>query len=152
MIEIERKFLVDTEKWQPTKKGIEIKQGYISVNENSVVRVRIAGDLAFITIKGKTTGISRAEFEYEIPKTDAVHLMKLCVNPPVEKTRYHETFEEMLWEIDVFEGANTGLVLAEVELTNEFQQVILPDWVREEVSFNTHYFNSYLSANPFSKW
>jgi adenylate cyclase len=152
MIEIERKFLVDTHQWQPAEKGIEIKQGYLSVDELSVVRVRIAGELAFITIKGKTTGISRAEFEYEIPKTDALQLMKLCVNPPVEKIRYHETFNEMLWEIDVFEGANLGLVLAEVELADESQQVILPVWVREEVSFDKRYYNSYLSANPFKNW
>ena len=104
MVEIERKFLVDTKKWQPKGIGTAIKQGYLSVDENRVVRVRIAGDYAYITIKGKTTGISRAEFEYEVPKNDALILLRMCLNEPVEKTRYTESFENMLWEIDVFEG------------------------------------------------
>ncbi|HCE58952.1 MAG TPA: adenylate cyclase [Prolixibacteraceae bacterium] len=149
MVEIERKFLVDTKKWQPKGIGTAIKQGYLSVDENRVVRVRIAGDYAYITIKGKTTGISRAEFEYEVPKNDALILLRMCLNEPVEKTRYTEFFENMLWEIDVFEGANNGLVMAEVELNNENQTVVLPEWVSEEVSTDKRYFNAYLSVNPF---
>lgn len=152
MVEIERKFLVDTKKWQPKGIGTAIKQGYLSVDENRVVRVRIAGDYAYITIKGKTTGISRAEFEYEIPQNDASILLKMCLNEPVEKTRYTESFENMLWEIDVFEGVNNGLVMAEVELNNENQKVVLPEWVSEEVSTDKRYFNAYLSVNPFVRW
>lgn len=152
MVEIERKFLVDTKKWQPKGIGTAIKQGYLSVDENRVVRVRIAGDYAYITIKGKTTGISRAEFEYEVPKNDALILLRMCLNEPVEKTRYTEFFENMLWEIDVFEGANNGLVMAEVELNNENQTVVLPEWVSEEVSTDKRYFNAYLSVNPFVRW
>lgn len=152
MVEIERKFLVDTEKWQPKGVGTAIKQGYLSVEENRVVRVRIAGDFAYITIKGKTTGISRAEFEYEVPENDALILLKMCLNEPVEKTRYTETFENMLWEIDVFEGVNNGLVMAEVELIKENQTVVLPEWVGEEVSTDKRYFNAYLSVNPFKSW
>ena len=152
MVEIERKFLVDTNKWQPKGEGTEIKQGYLSVDENRVVRVRIAGEFAYITIKGKTTGISRAEFEYEIPKNDALILLKMCLNEPIEKIRYTETFKNMLWEIDLFEGTNKGLVMAEVELNTEKQQVVLPEWVGEEVSTDKRYFNAYLSVNPFVKW
>lgn len=152
MVEIERKFLVDTKLWHPKNKGTDLKQGYLSIGENNTVRVRIADNRAFITIKGKTSGISRAEFEYEIPKTDALQLMNLCVNQVVEKKRYTETFKNLLWEIDVFEGTNAGLVMAEVELTDEGQEVILPIWIMEEVSTDKRYFNSYLSAKPFSKW
>jgi adenylate cyclase len=152
MVEIERKFLVDTEKWHPKGTGTSIKQGYLSVDENRVVRVRIAGDFAYITFKGKTTGISRAEFEYGIPKNDALILLRMCLNEPVEKTRYTEIFENMLWEIDVFEGANKGLIMAEVELNHENQPVVLPWWVGEEVSTDKRYFNACLSVNPFINW
>jgi CYTH domain-containing protein len=152
MVEIERKFLVDTEKWHPKSEGTEIKQGYLSIDENRVVRVRIAGNSAFITIKGITTGISRTEFEYEIPKNDALVLLKMCLNEPVEKTRYTEIYENMLWEIDVFEGANHGLVMAEVELKNENQKVDLPGWLGAEVSSDKRFFNAYLSINPFVNW
>lgn len=152
MVEIERKFLVETSKWIPKSFGVRIKQGYLSTDESRVVRVRIAGDLAYITLKGKNRGISRAEFEYEIPPKDALILLKMCLNEPVEKTRYTEIYENMVWEIDVFEGVNNGLVLAEVELEDENQQFNLPGWVGVEVSMDERYFNSKLSENPFSKW
>ncbi len=152
MIEIERKFLVDTKKWKPAETGTEIKQGYLSVDENRVVRVRVAGSRAYITIKGKNKGISRTEFEYKIPKADALILLQMCLNKPVEKTRYKENFENALWEVDVFEGVNNGLVMAEVELNKENQTVVLPEWVGEEVSTDKRYFNAYLSVNPFTKW
>lgn len=152
MVEIERKFLVNPEKWTPVNKGTEIKQGYLSADKNRTVRVRIAGDLAFITIKGESRGISRTEYEYEIPKADAQVLLTMCLSEPIEKTRYLERVDNAVWEIDVFEGVNKGLILAEIELENESQNFTLPGWVGEEVSTDRRYFNSFLSLNPFTKW
>jgi len=152
MIEIERKYLVDNKKWQPCKNGIKIKQGYLSVDPERVVRVRIADEKAFLTIKGKSKGIVRTELEYEIPVNEAEVLIKICLDFPIEKTRYKEDIGDIVWEIDVFEGENTGLVMAEVELVDENQNVNLPEWIGDEVSFDSRYFNSWLSGNPFSKW
>lgn len=152
MVEIERKFLVKTERWKPLDKGTQIKQGYLSVDPERVVRVRIAGENAFLTIKGKPAGIVRTELEYEIPKIEAEVLLKLCFDYPIEKTRFKEITGNMVWEIDVFEGENKGLVMAEVELTDENQKIDLPEWIGEEVSFDSRFYNSWLSQNPFSKW
>jgi adenylate cyclase len=152
MVEIERKFLINTEQWKPTGKGVEIKQGYLSVDSERVVRVRIAGEKAYLTIKGKPTGFVRPEFEYEIPGNDAEELLRMCLDFPVEKKRFYEKKGGLTWEIDVFSGENLGLVIAEVELTSEDQKVDLPEWVGEEVSYDYRYYNSWLSSNPFSKW
>jgi adenylate cyclase len=152
MVEIERKFLIKTDMWKPLDNGTPIKQGYLSVDPERVVRVRVAGEKAFLTIKGKPEGIVRTELEYEIPKNEAEVLLKLCLEFPIEKTRYKERIGNIVWEIDVFEGENKGLVLAEVELDKEDQKVDLPDWVGEEVSFDSRYYNAWLSRNPFSKW
>jgi len=152
MQEIERKFLVDTTIWQPTGKGTNIKQGYLSVDFERVIRVRIAGERAFLTIKGKVTNITRAEFEYEIPVTEAEQLLTLCIYNPIEKTRYVEYKLNLVWEIDVFEDDNKGLVLAEVELDKEDQKIEIPNWAGEEISQDFRYFNSWLSQNPYSTW
>jgi adenylate cyclase len=152
MVEIERKYLINTKLWKPKEKGTEIRQGYLSVDPERVVRVRIAGENAFLTIKGKATGITRTELEYEIPKTEAEVLMKICLDFPVEKTRYKEKIGSVIWEIDVFEGANQGLVMAEIELDDENQKFDLPDWLELEVSLDSRYYNAWLSQNPFSKW
>jgi adenylate cyclase len=152
MFEIERKFLINTELWKPTGKGTKIKQGYLSVDPERVVRIRIAGEKAFITIKGKSVGIVRTELEYEIPADEAEILLKMCLDFPVEKTRFKENIGNLVWEIDVFEGENNGLVMAEVELIHENQEIELPGWIGEEVSFDSRYYNSWLSRNPFSKW
>lgn len=152
MLEIERKFLVDTDIWKPVGTGSKIKQGYLSVDPERVVRVRIADERAYLTIKGKPEGIVRTELEYEIPKNEAEVLLKICINFPVEKTRFKENIGEFVWEIDVFEGENYGLVMAEVELRDEKQKFDFPDWIGEEVSFDSRYYNSWLSLNPFSKW
>ncbi len=152
MVEIERKFLIKKNLWKPAGKGVEIKQGYLSVDPGRIVRVRIAGENAYMTIKGKPTGFTRPEFEYEIPKTEAEILLKMCLDFPVEKTRYKEKKDEVTWEIDVFSGENSGLIMAEVELTSEEQKVDLPEWVGEEVSYDYRYYNSWLSGNPYSKW
>lgn len=152
MVEIERKFLINTELWKPTGMGTKIKQGYLSVDPERVVRVRIAGEKAFLTIKGKPVGIVRTELEYEIPKNEAEVLLKICLNFPLEKTRFNECIGNVVWEIDVFEGENKGLVVAEVELTDENQNVDLPEWIGDEVSSDFRYYNSWLSGNPFTKW
>jgi len=152
MLEIERKFLVQRDKWQPNDSGKKIKQGYLLADAERTVRVRLAGAHAFLTIKGKSVGISRTELEYEIPIADAEILFQLCVDTYIEKTRYYERHGELTWEIDVFEGQNKGLVMAEVELKSEDQPVELPEWAGEEVSGDYRYFNGWLSKHPFSSW
>lgn len=152
MKEIERKFLIDTKLWKPSVNGIKISQGYLSIDSEKVIRVRIADEKGYLTIKGKATGIVRTELEYEIPKSDAEELLKMCNGFVVEKIRFKEKFLNMIWEVDVFEGINKGLFLAEIELENENQEFDLPDWVGEEVTYNYHYYNSWLSKQPFSKW
>jgi adenylate cyclase len=150
--EIERKFLVNKGLWQPIAKGKKIAQGYLQHDVNKVVRVRIIGEQGFLTIKGKNDGISRLEFEYEIPLVDAQELLLLCNKGVIEKTRYEVSFEGFLWEVDEFEGENGGLLLAEVELASISENPDLPHWIKEEVSNDKRYFNSYLSVNPFKSW
>lgn len=152
MVEIERKFLINPELWQPSVNGVKIKQGYLSAHPERVVRVRIAGEKAYLTIKGKPVGIVRAEYEYEIPKNDAEQLLKICLGFPVEKIRFKEKIGELVWEIDVFKGENQGLIMAEVELEDEIQNFDLPGWIGEEVSNDSRYYNAQLSKNPYSKW
>ena len=152
MVEIERKFLVSEDKWEPQGKGLKIIQGYLSAEPERTVRIRIAGDKSFLTIKGKPEGIKRIEFEYEIPKNEGGLLLKMSLDYPLEKIRYEEKFGGLIWEIDVFSGKNEGLILAEVELTSEDQEILIPDWVLKEVSGDIRYFNSFLALNPYSNW
>ena len=152
MQEIERKFLVDKKKWTSIGKGKDMMQGYLSVDPERTVRVRIVGKVAFLTIKGKSEGISRTEIEYKIPVEEAAVLMTMCLDFVIEKTRYIEKKDNVVWEIDVFKGNNAGLVLAEVELENENQHVDLPGWIEKEVSTDFRYFNSWLSQNPYTTW
>ncbi len=152
MQEIERKYLIDTKNWVPKNKGTKITQGYLCTDKERVVRVRIKGEKAFLTIKGNQQGITRTELEYEIPVNEAQIMLSMCLDFPIQKIRYIEYFEGMLWEIDVFEGVNKGLVVAEVELEHENQQVVLPNWVEKEVSTDYRYFNAWLCQNPYSKW
>lgn len=150
--EIERKFLVDTAKWEPTVRGIRLVQAYLSIDPQPTVRIRIAGEKAFLTIKGRTETISRPEFEYEIPMGDAQEMLKMAISNPVEKTRYEMMHEGFLWEVDVFAAKNEGLVLAEIELISENQAFPLPDWILSEVSGDRRYYNSHLSTYPFQDW
>ena len=151
--EIERKFLVDTARWTPQGEGVHLVQGYLSSHPERVVRVRIAGTVAKLTVKGKTRGISRAEYEYTIPVADAQQMLDdLCERPLIDKHRYTEDVGGHTWEIDVFHGDNDGLVLAEVELTSETEDVVLPPWVTDEVSQDARYFNANLLKAPFSTW
>jgi len=149
--EIERKFLVQAS-WQPQDEGIKIAQGYLSTVPERTVRVRIKGDKGYLTIKGKNQGISRAEFEYEIPIGDAEELLKLAEQPILSKTRYLEQHGNRLWEIDVFAGENQGLVVAEVELPDEQAEFSRPDWLGQEVSGDVRYYNANLIKKPFSLW
>ncbi|MGB0508745.1 MAG: CYTH domain-containing protein, partial [Schleiferiaceae bacterium] len=126
-LEIERKFLVIDDSWKSqVVQSHVLKQGYLASSPGPTVRIRTSDESAFLTIKGKTIGISRVEFEYEVPMEEALDLLKLSTNTPIEKTRHIIKADGHVWEIDVFEGANQGLVLAEVELRSEDEQVILP--------------------------
>ena len=134
--ETERKFLVIRERWeqQPKTAGIRIKQGYLSDNEMGTVRLRIMDDLAFITIKGRSSGPTRAEFEFPIPYPEALSLLEQISPPAVEKTRFRIPFAGKTWEVDVFEGANAGLVIAEIELPSEEEPFERPGFAGEEVT------------------
>jgi CYTH domain-containing protein len=150
--EIERKFLVDTTRWSPRDAGTVFRQGYLSSHKERVVRVRLEGDRAKLTVKGATHGLTRLEVEYDIPREDAERLLAICEQPLIEKTRYVEQHAGLAWEIDVFHGVNAGLVVAEVELASEDQPVTKPAWVTDEVSEDPRYFNANLIHHPFSVW
>ncbi len=152
-IEIERKFLVNQQKWQPLDSGLIYRQGYIRTHNGSSVRVRVAGKKGFLTLKDKVKNLSRAEFEYPIPVQEAEEMLNLlCDRPLIEKIRYKITFDNFVWEVDQFLGENEGLMIAEVELTNETQTVNLPPWIDSEVTHDHRYFNSYLAQNPYKSW
>jgi adenylate cyclase len=152
--EIERKYLVRSEAWRNhVRREIRYQQGYLANTEQCSVRVRIGGDAAHVNVKGATVGASRREFEYPVPVEDAqVMLRELCTGPIVEKTRYIVRHLDQDWEVDVFEGDNAGLVVAEIELDDEDQAVTLPDWVGEEVTYDIRYYNSQLAVTPFKQW
>jgi len=150
--EIERKFLFDPAKLPPLPEPYVIKQGYIPA-EGATVRIRTKNAKAFLTIKGKTNGIARSEFEYEIPLEDALAMLQeLCAAPLIEKKRYELAYEGHLWEIDVFEGENEGLYLAEVELQSEDETFALPPWVTAEVTHDKRYYSANLRVLPFSRF
>ena len=151
-IEIERKFLVEGDTWRPLGLGKPYCQGYLSRAPGVTVRVRTEGNVACITIKGITKGISRPEFEYSIPFEDALELQRLCTTPLVTKTRYHIPYEGYLWEIDEFHGDNKGLIIAEVELDHPNAAINIPSWIGKEVSADVRYCNSNLSIHPFKTW
>lgn len=152
-VEIERKFLVVGDDWRSLASGTVYRQGYLASSDNLAVRVRLAGDTGYLTIKGATSGISRPEYEYVIPASDATELLEtLCDRPLIEKTRYRILLDGLLWEIDEFMGANQGLILAEVELADPNQQIRLPTWIGTEVSNDPRYFNTYLAKHPYQEW
>lgn len=151
--ETERKFLVIGDGWRSQATGTLYRQGYLVAEPDRTVRVRIAGDRGFLTIKGKTEHISRPEFEYPIPLKDAAELLDtLCLRPLIEKTRYRLESEGFLWEIDEFRGENAGLILAEVELADPNQVLNLPGWVGAEVSQDPRYYNASLIRYSYSQW
>ena len=152
-VEIERKFLVISDAWQnQVIKQVHLKQGYLQTASERTVRVRTRDHEAFLTIKGKTSGISRVEYEYSIPYNEGLELLELSENIPIEKVRHIVVHDGLTWEIDVFEGLNTGLIIAEIELQTEHQEFSLPNWAGEEVSQDARYYNSALSIRPFSNW
>ena len=154
MKEIERKFLVEGEGWRKLASGPGrlVCQGYLSTDPERVVRIRIDGDEGFITIKGRTEGITRAEYEYPIPLSDARSLMALGCQAPIEKLRHHVPCEGKVWEVDEFLGANSGLVIAEIELSDEKEPFALPFPNMHEVSGDERYYNNNLSLHPYSMW
>lgn len=152
-IEIERKYLIDLEKLGILKNGNKIKQGYITTNKDAVVRVRVKNNKGYLTIKGSNIGVSRLEFEYEIPLVEANEILdKLCQKPIIDKTRYIIDIHNHIWEVDIFHGDNEGLVIAEVELKDENEHIEFPLWIKEEVTGDIKYYNSNLMKYPYSQW
>jgi adenylate cyclase len=151
--EIERKFLVGNDAWRASAEPVEIRQGYLSDDPERIVRVRIAGDRAWLTVKGRSSGASRCEYEVEIPETDAREMLdRLCLRPILEKRRSRIPHAGLVWEVDEFLGENAGLIVAEVELASETQPVALPPWIAGEVTGDPRYYNSNLLKNPYSRW
>lgn len=150
--EIERKFLLKSDAWRGRAVGVAYRQGYLSTVPERTVRVRIAGDHAFLTVKGRTTHHSRSEFEYPVPVADAEQMLSLCEGPLVEKTRYEIPHAGKTWQVDEYHGDNRGLIFAEVELTAEDERVEIPEWIGEEVSGDPRYYNSNLAKHPFTSW
>lgn len=151
--EIERKFLVSGDGWRPGMPGRRIRQGYLSIDKARTVRLRVAGDQAWLTIKGATTGCTRVEFEYPVPVDDAQQMLDaLCLRPLIDKTRYEIRCGNHLWEVDEFHGVNEGLVIAEIELGSEGEAFERPPWLGAEVSDDPRYFNANLVRHPFQAW
>ncbi len=152
-VEIERKFLVRGDAWRALGEPVLQRQGYLSPHPDRVVRVRIEGALAMLTIKSRNVGASRGEWEYPIPVDEAqVLLDTVCEQPVIEKFRRRIVHDGMTWEVDQFLGANQGLVVAEIELSSEDQAFSTPDWVGAEVTGEARYYNANLIRHPFSSW
>ncbi|GAA5483872.1 CYTH domain-containing protein [Haloferula sargassicola] len=150
--EIERKFRVAGDGWRQGE-GVLFRQGYLCTDQDRTVRVRLEGERGVITIKGRTEGLSRAEFEYEVPASEAEEMLeKLCLHPLIEKRRRRIDHAGRIWEVDEFSGENEGLVVAEVELDEEDEAIDLPPWVGEEVSDDPRYYNANLVKHPYGTW
>jgi adenylate cyclase len=152
--EIERKFLVDHEKWSLVDKpeGTHYRQGYILSNKQETVRVRISDTKGFLNLKSRVSEITRKEFEYEIPLEDGIEILNLFTKNGTEKIRYCIPFKGKIWEVDVFLGDNTGLVVAEIELISEDEEFEVPGWITKEVTDDGRYTNSSLAQHPFKGW
>ena len=148
-VEIERKFLVTGDAWRDGAVGQQIRQGYLGRSDAAVIRVRICEQEAFLTVKGRQVGITCPEFEYEIPIDEAAAMLTLVSGRLIEKTRYKVEYRGHTWEVDVFEGENQGLILAEIELGSEDELFALPSWAGREVSRDPRFKNSQLSLEPF---
>jgi adenylate cyclase len=153
-IEIERKFLLANDDWRSlADKGALYRQGYLNLDPERIVRLRIIKDRGFLTIKGKTKGITRIEYEYEIPWQECVEMLEmLTLKSIIEKKRYIIEYKGFIWEIDEFSGENSGLIVAEVEIESEDQQIEKPGWIGPEVTDDPRYFNSNLINYPYKKW
>ena len=152
--EIERKFLVKGEAWRGLAEPVRIRQGYVATKDGTTVRVRVAGDAAFITLKDHAVGLVRHEFEYPIPPADAETILDTMCGNLVEKNRYRipAVEKDLVWEVDEFFGANAPLVTAEIELPDEHAAVTLPEWIGLEVTDDHRYKNNNLAAHPYSEW
>jgi adenylate cyclase len=152
-VEIERKFLPADEGWKGLGQPVLMRQGYLTSDPVRTVRVRIEGERAVITIKSKSIGATRGEWEYEIPVADAAELLeRLCEQPLVEKIRHRIDHAGHTWEVDEFLGENAGLVVAEIELGSEDELFEKPTWIGQEVTGDPRYYNSSLIRLPYSKW
>ncbi len=156
--EIERKFLVHGSPWQEMNiEGAKYTQGYLSTDPQRVIRIRLrqngSQENAFITIKSFVSALTAAEYEYAIPPEEARVLLDTLATPPlIEKIRYQIPHEEHIWHVDVFLGANAGLVVAEIELGSEAESFASPPWLGQEVSHDMRYKNVHLISNPYSQW
>ncbi|MCG2583087.1 CYTH domain-containing protein [Massilia sp. TS11] len=151
-VEIERKFLVRGAAWRQLGQPVRMVQGYLSSHKGRVVRVRIEGDQARLTIKGASHGATRGEWEYPIPVAEAEELLAICEQPLIDKTRTRIAQGRHVWEVDEFFGANAGLVVAEIELASEDEAFDKPDWVGTEVTGEARYANASLIHHPYSTW
>ena len=153
-LEIERKFLVNQRKWEQLEKpiGKRYRQGYLLNNKVKTIRIRTTETDAFLTIKGKTNGMSRSEFEYKIPLNEGTELLDAFSESELSKTRYEIHHKDKLWEVDVFHGDNDGLIVAEIELESEDERFELPEWVDKEVTDDPRYYNANLVLSPFKTW
>ena len=152
-LEIERKFLLKNDNWKAlVKEEFLIKQGYLNSAKERTVRIRTYGDKGVITIKGKTNNLTRKEFEYAIPLTEALQMLEIAEKPLIEKTRFIVINNGNTWEIDVFEGMNKGLLVAEIELESESEKFEIPEWIGQEVSTDPKYYNACLIKHPFTEW
>jgi len=152
-IEIERKFLLNGDEWRALGHPVLYRQGYLNRSKERTVRVRMAGEKGYLTIKGISKGMKRTEYEYEIPKEDVNAILDaLAEKPVIEKNRYCVEYKGVSWEIDEFSGENQGLILAEVELESEDQKIELPSWIGKEVTHDPRYYNSNLVLHPYTKW
>ena len=152
--EIERKFLVDPQRWAAAEKppGRFLRQGYLLTDPHKTIRVRIAGDSAYLTIKGISTGAVRAEYEYPIPVADAEELLDGYAAACITKNRYRVEVGGKIWDVDEFLAENEGLTVAEIELTHEHETFERPHWLGREVTEDAGYYNSNLSIRPFRSW
>ena len=153
-LEIERRFLLRNDGWRTRAgKGTRIRQGYIAIGDTASVRIRTKGkSRATLTIKSRTGELRRSEFEYAIPHKDAVALLSLCGGSIIEKVRYRVRHHHLTWEVDVFEGRNEGLIIAEIELRHEKEPVQLPEWLGREITAQDRYSNTSLAVRPYSSW
>lgn len=152
--EIEHKFLLKNENWRKeVSHCVVYKQGYLSSQSTSSIRVRISNREAWLNIKSATIGTQRSEYEYEIPLSDAQEILdNLCFKPVIEKTRHFVKYENHLWEIDEFDGENAGLIVAEIELNSLNENFTKPDWIGEDVTQDVRYYNNNLAKTPYSQW
>lgn len=153
-VEIERKFLVDHEKWKKVEKpiGIPYRQGYMLRDDKQTIRVRVSDKKGYLNFKSKVSGLSRKEYEYEIPLEDGLEILNAFTTNGTEKMRYLIPFKGKIWEVDVFSGDNAGLIVAEIELDNEDEVFEKPEWVTTEVTYDGRYTNASLSIHPYKDW